>query len=294
MAAGSEKGGCLNCYAARQALRHRGKGGAYEGLVRLTDNGPRWTGKVQMVWDNLEEPMHWRAPRMIFVDSMSDLYHESLSFEEIALVHAAMLAAPRHTYQILTKRAARRLEFYTWLGKVAANHAAVPSGIFTPRMLLNFMWLNNGGPCALDSKLELPVPFIWEGVSIEDQPTADARIPLLLQTPAAVRFISYEPALGPVDIYQYLGGARNPIGPAYGGRGLDWVICGGESGAGARPFDIAWARSVKDQCAAAGVAFFMKQLGANLGAMHLHSKKGGDMEEWPEDLRIRQFPEVRR
>jgi hypothetical protein len=176
--------------------------------------------------------------------------------------------------------------------------------------------------------------FVWLGVSCEDQATADARIPLLLQTPAVVRFVSYEPALGPVNLRAMRLSKNRGLDSLSGDRfridgdkssfdnladtsRLDWVICGGESGPGARPFDLAWARSVRDQCAAANVAFFLKQLGSNpvLSVSDLHrwlaefpdtdrvlvdnhyrlklaDKKGGDMDEWPEDLRVRQFPEA--
>ena len=162
-----------------------------------------------------------------------------------------------------------------------------------------------------------PFENVWLGVSVENQATADERIPLLLETPAAVRWVSYEPALGPVDFKPWLwprcrrcGGSMSI--PAPGGgmpcpsclnhqgveRGIDWIVCGGESGPGARPFDLAWAHSVIEQGKAAGVPIFVKQLGARQlldgvprsEAHRVKSRKGGDMAEWPPSLRVREFP----
>jgi protein gp37 len=136
------------------------------------------------------------------------------------------------------------------------------------------------------------LPNVWLGVSVENQQYADERIPLLLQTPAALRFISAEPLLGPLDLQ-----------PAVRYAPIDWVIVGGESGPGARPFDLAWARSIVQQCQAAGVACFVKQVGAKpvfegtpVGVFEgydYEDPKGGDPSEWPEDLRVREFPGVR-
>jgi protein gp37 len=286
--------GCRHCYAERQAARFSGPGRPFDGFVRIqTGIGPQWTGKVELVEEHLADPLHWRKPQRIFVNSMSDLFHENLSYQAIDQVFAVMALCPQHTFQVLTKRPQRMLDYL--------NEATC------------FMPLSFGN--------------VWLGVSVEDQETADERIPLLLQTPAAVRFVSYEPALGPVDLYQYLGGARNPIGSAYGGIGLDWVIVGGESGPGARPFDVASARQTISQCKAADVPCFVKQMGSEVwdrndsigdgtprewpdntdfdgdstdsyqGApmrILLKDRKGGDWNEWPSDLRVRQFPEARR
>ena len=291
MAPGSELGGCLNCYAARQALRQAGskrttKMGTrtgpqpYTGLVRMTQNGPRWTGKVVLVEDALEVPLQWRKPARIFVDSMSDLFHESLAFEDIARILRVMIRADWHTYQILTKRAERLREFSEWRMKTQSPY---------------------------------PMPqHIWFGVSIENQPTADRRIAELLRVyMRGVRFVSYEPALGPVDFSPWVVGHEvhaadltQLVGAKVGccrigwTPPLDWVIVGGESGPCARPFDLAWARSAIAQCKAAGVACFVKQLGARpilswprqIRGMRLKDRKGGDMSEWPEDLRVREFP----
>jgi hypothetical protein len=156
-----------------------------------------------------------------------------------------------------------------------------------------------------------PLPNVWLGVSCEDQATADERIPVLLDTPAAVRFVSAEPLLGPVDLSHWLNIPAPEVfeddplaahlmaeairdGQGDCRRGIDWVIVGGESGPGARPFDLAWARALVGQCRDAGVACFVKQLGAQpqtrFDVLHLDDRKGGDPAEWPEDLRVRQFP----
>lgn len=287
MAKGSELGGCLNCYAAAMASRFGGSGGAFEGFARIMDSGPRWTGKVELIEKHLNDPLRWRNPKRIFVNSMSDLFHENLDTKDVLRVFEVMRAAPWHTYQVLTKRPDQMLDCVT-------------------RLLRN-NW--HGAP---------PLENVWLGVSVEDQKTADARIPLLLQTPAAVRFVSYEPALGTIDFDD----TRDWLTPnsTYRKRemdgcmaSLDQIIVGGESGPRARPFDIAWVRNTIAQCESADVACFVKQLGANpldssidlaewpKGAKGepgkwrpiLHDRKGGDMEEWSTDLRVREMPERR-
>lgn len=229
---------------------------------------------MQIHPERLNAPLNWRNPKRIFVNSMSDLFHESVPDIFIYDVFWRMLLAKHHTFQVLTKRPER-------MKKIIAHG--------------------------------LP-PHIWLGVSIEDQATADERIPLLLQIPAPVRFISAEPLLAHVDLrfiqprdppveIDALNGTHGVLRP-HGGKSsrLDWVICGGESGAHARPFNLYWARALRDQCKAVGIPFFMKQVGSNPysvrfgpGAMtggryKFKDWKGGDMSEWPEDLRVREFP----
>ena len=282
--------GCTNCYAMRQAHRQSGPGRAYEGLTQKSKGGPVWTGQVRLVPELLEAPLHWKRPRRIFVNSMSDLFHEALPDEAIDRVFAVMALCPQHAFQCLTKRADRLMRYFTcWPERHERIdnliHELMESGMDEfPR--------GRGFPRFCE---DWPLPNVWLGVSVEDQKTSDERIPLLLQTPAAVRFVSYEPALGPVNFEQFplktLDGGENP--------GIDWLICGGESGPGARPFEVAWARNTIQQCKAAGVACFVKQLGARPfyhdAASHtwelmLKDSKGGDMAEWPEDLRVREFP----
>ncbi|OGT55081.1 MAG: hypothetical protein A3E01_10110 [Gammaproteobacteria bacterium RIFCSPHIGHO2_12_FULL_63_22] len=209
--------GCRNCYAERVLPR---TGQSFD--------------KVVCHPDRLNAPLHWRKPRRIFVNSLSDLFHEDVPDEFIAKVFLTMLSAKRHTFQILTKRPQRMLEL---LEK--------PSSAFPLAMMVG------------DT-----LPNVWLGISCEDQQTADERIPLLLQTPAAVRFISAEPLLGKIDL-SVIGG-KSAV--AYRmvrlePRRLDWVIVGGESGPHARPMHPNWARRLRDQCQAAGVPFFFKQWG---------------------------------
>lgn len=243
--------GCRNCYAERVAARFSGPGQPYEGLAKMTASGPRWTGAIRLLPELLDQPLRWKKPRMIFVNSMSDLFHEDVPFEFVARVFAVMAMAHWHTFQVLTKRPARMLEFMGTLRE---------GGVLdVPREPDEMLW----------GSYLLPLPNVWLGVSVEDQATADERIPLLLRTPAAVRWLSCEPLLGPVDLDGpgiddlHALGCGNP-GCSCGDRGVDWVVVGGESGPGARPMHPDWARSLRDQCTASGVAYFFKQWGEYL------------------------------
>ncbi len=294
MAQGSnspECGGCYYCYAARQALRHAGPGGAYEGLVKLTPHGPRWTGKV--VEGDMEAPLHWRKPRRVFVDSMSDLFHAAVPDEWILRVFRIMGMCPRHTFQILTKHGAESGRMERFLGGLRwrnLGHSPAMGGNHYVRLIPG----DHRDGKSYETDVDF-LPNVWLGVSCENQATADARIPHLLKTPAAVRFVSLEPMLGPIDIRPWLRDRTVRI--------LDWVILGGESGPGARPFDLAWARDVIAQCRAAGVAVFMKQAGrVVLGpdtygdgraageCVRLKNRKGADLSELPEWARVREWP----
>lgn len=317
--------GCRNCYAERQAARFSDPGRYAHGFVERTKSGPRWTGRVELVPEKLAEPLSWRKPQRVFVNSMSDLFHGDLPDEDIVRVFAVMHQAPRHTFQVLTKRPERMREWFT---------RSVHWNAYTRMLKLT-------GPLT-DARIAgnpWPLPNVWLGVSVEDQKTADERIPILLDTPAAVRFVSAEPLIGPVKLHEYLLGfaAGNGVAdcscghghgfyrcPNYGSvsakchirecgcpgftkargaSGLHWLIVGGESGPGARPCDVAWIRSIVKQCKSAGVACFVKQLGSNPWAdqsrcdepanhwIHrLRDRKGGDLDEWPSDLRVREFP----
>jgi protein gp37 len=404
--------GCKNCYA--EGVAHRFWTTQYGGARKFTD--------VRTHADRLDEPLRSRKPRRVFVNSMSDLFHDSVPDAFIDQVFAVMALAPRHTFQVLTKRPARMLAYCRTLGR---HHE-------TDRVSLTakardgengFRWILGANGWHL--------PNVWLGVSCENQATADERIPLLLQTPAAVRFLSCEPLLGPIDLAGWGAAAtsddfasdqpatwdgypwptwvpgeqrsqiekfwnvrdgRGPRGwrddnrvqrtPASGARvgvqlrnggwgnvvpalsceaarhgrwlhswnnigrvvtddgeviyasagqgpswlskwlqadreyrhRLHWVIAGGESGPGARPCDVAWIRSLVEQCRAARVACFVKQLGAHPRgdrfdlsesafveadasgwdeahrALPLRNRKGGDPPEWAADLRVREFP----
>lgn len=215
--------GCKNCYAERMAKRLAGRCGyPADEPFRVTLHPER-----------LEEPLHWKKPRRVFVCSMGDLFHADVPSDFILQVWHVMNLSPQHTFMILTKRAARM------------------------EMIMN-EWL----PSALELSVGLRakykvLPNVWLGVTAENQEQADKRIPLLLQTPAAVRFVSVEPMLGAVALDVSYG---QGIG-AFFIDSLDWVICGGESGPGARPMNPDWARDLRDQCQAAGVPFFFKQWG---------------------------------
>ena len=290
--------GCDNCYAVRMTKRLEAMGQEkYAGLVNPGKG--HFNGVARLVPEDLALPLRWRKPARVFVNSMSDLFHEALSFEQIAAVFGVMAATPRHRYQVLTKRPGRAAEWYRWIdewcrgsGMASAcmAHADEAMGTFGTERELPVV-----GP-------SWPLQNLEMGTSVEDQPTADLRIPKILRCPAAIHFASYEPALGEVRFAQ--GCDYNWLDPLRG-PGLDWIIVGGESGPGARPFDIAWARSTVRQCQDAGVPVFVKQLGAHpwrrlpagVGVLDyelpLRDRKGGDPSEWPEDLRVREFPEAR-
>lgn len=249
--------GCVNCYAERQAIRMAGPGGPYEGLVRSTPNGPRWTGSAHLIPEMLDLPLTWKKPQRVFVNSMSDLFHEDLPDIDIAAVFGVMAAAPQHSFQILTKRPERMRAWFAW---AAERH---PSG---PRAVLSDIVLRLGGEWSEPGRRDLrdrfspyvfnwPLPNVWLGVSVEDQEHGDERVPILLDTPAAVHFVSYEPALGPWDPLQSV--ALAPDSAA--GVALDWIIAGAESGPGARPAERDWYRAVRDACAETKTAFFLKQ-----------------------------------
>jgi protein gp37 len=233
--------GCRNCYAESVAYRFGGPGMPYEGLTQVVGEAKlgsdrirnaRWNGNIKFVEEHLADPLKWKAPRRIFVNSMSDLFHKNVADEMRDKIFAVMALCPRHTFQILTKRPERMLEYLKTPHRMDSVDDELPPG--TPKMTV---W---------------PLPNVHLGVSVENQATADERIPLLLQTPAAVRFISAEPLLGEVILrWPFL--ATLPK--------LDWVICGGESGPGARPMHPDWARGLRDQCVAANVPFFFKQWG---------------------------------
>lgn len=248
--------GCRHCYAEGQAARiilmDRGRGvaegdGAYDGLLA---KGGQWNGKIKVVVDAMEQPLRWSKPRFIFVTSMSDLFHENVPADVIDRVFAIMALAPQHTFQILTKRPERMIEYMQGLQAAADDWAPkTVDGVFTPTNVLNIRYLHRKMGATGFPRVAWPLPNVWIGVSVENQEAADERIPLLLKVPAAVRWLSMEPLLGPVDVRAWLG------------TGIDWVVAGGESGPQARPMHPQWPREIRDQCAAANVPFLMKQWG---------------------------------
>ena len=258
--------GCRNCFAERNAIRMAGPGGRYEGLVASHDGGPRWTGVVKFMPRDLDQPLRWKRPRRIFVNPMSDLFHEGLSDAQIAAVFGVMALAPQHTFQVLTKRPRRMLE---WFDSATRLRVGGWSGIIDPPPLVHpptacvrsFHNFIGASERDIDPRVDLrvraaigaqwPLPNVWVGVSAEDQATLDARMPDLLRCPAKVRWVSLEPQLGPVDLRPWL-----PF------DNLQWVVQGGESGPRARPFHPGWAVDVIEACKKAGVPYFFKQQGA--------------------------------
>lgn len=250
--------GCKNCYAAKMATRlSKIETTAYYSEV-VDENPYRWNGKTSFIESQLEKPLKRKKPTMYFVCSMSDLFHEKTPFEWIMKVYDVMNQTPWHTYQILTKRPERALEFYKWMGEniKKAGFDSVPSQSNNP---LNY----------IDA-----LPNVWLGVTAENQDQANRRIPILLSIPAKIRFVSVEPMLEAVRLDQL---HRNEHGVTYfddaltgfkahGAGGwysnkLDWVICGGETGYNARPMHPDWVRNLRDQCQEANVPFLFKQWG---------------------------------
>jgi protein gp37 len=363
--------GCRYCYAEAFAARFSDTAdrlgaptGAtdqpFHGYAERTPAGPRWTGKVELIPEMLAKPLSWRKPRRCFVNSMSDLFYESLSNEQIAAVFGVMAATPHITYQILTKRAARLSEWFAWvLRREEQGRSMFPDDEPEWRIhqMLNVSARRAGASVPPHHGGPWPLPNVWLGVSVENRQAARDRALHLLDVPAAVHFLSVEPLLEAVDLTRIVlvDPGADPEGLLPGAwldalRGhvigpddmlpnrIDWVIVGGESGHGARPCDVDWIRAIVEQCREAAVPVFVKQVGSKTrgfcdwadhdrfppkwldedgvlpavsgkrahdlchaaGDYHwpcgakLHDKKGGDPAEWPQDLRVREMPEVGR
>lgn len=231
--------GCAHCYAARMAKRLAGRCGYPHGW-------PFCPGTAHE--DHLDDPLKWKKPTRVFVCSMGDLFHGAVKYGDIMAVWQVMAQCQRHTFMVLTKRPER-------MHMVISDFARFPG--------LSIL------------------PNVWLGVTAENQARADERIPILLQTPAAKRFVSYEPALGAVEWDGWLRGWPRYVGDDKWEQTcppIDWLIAGAETGPKARPAELDWFRDARDQCADAGVPFFLKKVNAAGdrmldGAMH---------EEWPE------------
>lgn len=250
--------GCVNCYSGTHQRRCLSSGGT--GLP--FDRRSRDLVEPFVDEKTLAQPLRWKRPRKIFVANQTDLFGEWYTDEMIDRVFAVMAMTPRHTYQVLTKRPERMRAYFAKHAGCSRMVEAIDIGTGNVR---SGSWID-------------PLENVWLGASCENQETADERIPLLLQTPAAVRFVSYEPALGPVSLGMYLSRrglfGKDPL------PGLTWVIVGGESGPGARPFHLQWARYVIEQCAAAGVACFVKQAGAHPIVASTRKVPGESAKEW--------------
>lgn len=292
--------GCQNCYAIKdqhrlsnnpnQKIRNNA-----QGLTEKKGDRLEWTGQVKFLPERLEQPLRWRKPSMVFVNSQSDLFHEAITDEQLDQIFAEMAFTPQHLYQVLTKRPERMAKYVAGLDLrrlIRAIGAMIPSG---------------------QCSIKLPLPNVWLGVTCENQKAADERIPWLLQTPAAIRFLSCEPLLEKIDLEKAFavidvnGEPSGPICDPDGSDKIGWVIAGGESGHSARPCDIDWIQSIVDQCNDFDVPCFVKQLGSRplircrepgetgfseFGPIVRTTGKGGNPEEWPEHLRVRQFPKA--
>jgi protein gp37 len=238
----------------RQAHRFNVPGGPYDGLTEVGPQGPCWTGQIRLVPELLEAPLRWKKPRRIFVNSMSDLFHEAVPAQFIVRAFEVMAACPQHTFQILTKRPER-----------------VESVLYGQEG----NWYLGGGDW---------LPNVWLGFSAEDQATFDRRVQVFAPRPgercswayALHLWASLEPLLGPIQLRE--------VSP------LRWVVIGGESGHGARPCNVAWIRSIVHQCRAMEVPIFTKQTGSHIACPH--DRKGGCWNCMPSDIKFREFPHV--
>lgn len=277
--------GCTNCYAMRLAGTRMKHHPTRAGLTMDTKAGPVWTGDVRFHEPALQQVLRWQRGRMIFWNAHGDMFHPSVPVEWIDRCFAGMALTPQHIHQVLTKRSDRMREYCISRFTTEAGSDALCEAIDDFGIVMD--------PTSWDA----PLPNVWLGVSAEDQTRADERIPDLLATPAAVRWVSAEPLLGPIDLTNITGAekSREYGSPVHGwssiwrnngiGRAcLDWVVVGGESGPGARPMHPDWARSLRDQCAAAGVAFHFKQHGEFLDFDHL----GMAWNDLPDSIRRNQ------
>ncbi len=333
--------GYQNCYAERMAARFSKPGLWGHGFATMTSAGPRWTGKVEFLPGEMSAPLGVRKPQRFFPSTI-DPFHEDIEDQQLDGVFATMALAQAlgrgHTFQLLTKRPARAKAYLS--GKLKDDLAEAA-----------FQYYGEDAACALENSINgalgegrnvgWPLRNVWLGVSVEDQERADERIPLLLQTPAAVRWVSYEPALGPVDFRPFVGpwrcGNHQAVTfndcpsciEAKTAPRINWIVVGGESGPGARPMDRAWLEAIVSECKAAMVPVFVKQMGKWLTGSHegfspshwdmgngrifvppvigpyvgqrpegavafsVDGQKGGNQSDWPEPLRVREFPEAR-
>lgn len=222
--------GCTNCYAMRMAARLQSMDHpSYRGMIRKSGGRPVWTGKVKLLPEALKVPLSWKKPRKIFVNSMSDLFQDDVPSEFIEEIWETMISASQHVYQILTKRPDN-------MKRIVAE---------------------------LDLK---PAPHIWLGTSVENENYAD-RVAILRNIPAAIRFVSFEPLLGPVG----------PVDL----DGIHWAIVGGESGPNSRPIEQKWVDEIKAQCRKFDTAFFFKQWGGTNKKVSGREYRGRTWDEFP-------------
>lgn len=321
---------CDNCYAIRVVHNSRHEGHRGLTKLRAFDAsrpGPDWNGEVRLQPDQLGKPLHWKKGKLIFPCSLSDLFHPAVPFEYLAAAFGVMAATRQHTYLILTKRIDRYAEFMAWIDKRGEDGRSMfphdePSwriGQMLAVSLKKVAGLDGQRPATQASMWEdfdprrqpWPLSNVWIGASVSDQPTADLDLPKLVAAPAAHRWVSYEPGTGPVNfrpwlpepaMLRYVGPEMRALGYTEGpvmlsrGPKLKWLVPGGESDRDkARRFDADWMRSVIAQGAETGTPVFCKQIGSNPfdgnRRMQVKAWKGDEPSEWPEDLRVQQFPE---
>ena len=289
--------GCSRCYAVGHVQRMAGNPNATihaanAGLTARHRNGQLdWTGTIRLLPERLDQPLHWAKPRRVFANSLSDLFHPDVPDDFIAHVWAVMALTPQHTYQILTKRP-ERIEPILSTPRFYSQVLIAAQGLRTrfPRKGLGDIPISNPATHLLEN--------VWIGTSCEDQAAADARVPHLLATPAAVRFLSCEPLLGPIDLEPWLwtvayhDDGQGDVAPEQEPSGaISWCIVGGESGPGARPLQADWLNGLVERCIEADVPLFVKQTGSAWAREHGYTdRKGGSPEEWPTGWRIRQWP----
>jgi len=305
----SASAGCLNCWAKQFSRRFSKPGQWGEGWER----GPRFRP------EELEKPLHWRKPRRILTCSVGDLFHEDVYFGHVAAMFAVMASTPQHTYLVLTKRHERMAHFFEWLERTAANAQVLflndPLSWRRGQILAGAALRKSIKTRAATEIAEAgwPLSNVWLGCSVEDQAAADARLPILLELAARGwhTWASVEPLLGPVDLQLDAGCESGGPQGWIASPGPEWVVVGGEAGPGARPCRVEWVRDVVRQCREAGTACYVKQIGARPRANNvigwnahmewnpdgysprLRSRSGADPDEWPPDLRVREFPEVK-
>lgn len=262
--------GCRNCWAKHEVETRWSKNPRSAFFGRAFSD-------IRCHPDQLQQPIRQRKGRRIFVCPRADLFHEEVPFEFIAAVFGSMALAQRHTFQVLTKRPDRMLEFFTWLTAQTEHKEAWVASVNHAEFICGEQKGTRGAErCHVESKAiasyydkaiianggrphgsfydKWPLPNVWLGVSVEDQSTADERIPMLLKAPAAVRWLSLEPLLGAIDLE-----LLDCMGGPY--RKIDWIVLGGESGDDARPMHPEWVREIQQQCHYARVPFFFKQWG---------------------------------
>ncbi|PSB49756.1 phage Gp37/Gp68 family protein [filamentous cyanobacterium Phorm 6] len=287
--------GCSRCYAAEAAKSARLQ--QFPQYQKVKD----WDGTIEFVENQLLKPLSWRSPKKVFVCSMSDIGHKNVKDEWLNKIFAVMAMCPQHIFQVLTKRPERLLEYFSdpncarWICDEVLNILSDEANPGKWKFKVHGDEVN----------IKIPLPNVWVGTSVENQKVADDRIPQLLQIPAAKLFLSCEPLLEAVDLTKIYRISNLTQTELTWLDYLHWIILGGESGVGARPCHIDWIRSIVQQCRPTNVAVFVKQLGSNSiqstpyidgvaqnnFQLKFKDRKGGNIDEFPTDLQIRQFPE---